>query len=59
VVVEITYHNRGAYYEAGFAKGLGIPVYFVVRKGFTSLIPDDNSTGRRIHFDIAQIMYRV
>jgi nucleoside 2-deoxyribosyltransferase len=57
--VEITYHNRGAYYEAGFAKGLGIPVYFVVRKGFTSLIPDDNSTGRRIHFDIAQIMYRV
>lgn len=59
VVVELTYHNRGAYYEAGFAKGLGIPVYFIVREGFTSHNPADDSTGMRIHFDIAQIMYRV
>jgi len=58
VVVELTYHNRGAYYEAGFAKGLGIPVYFVVREGFTSHDLSDDSTGKRIHFDIAQIMYR-
>ena len=59
VVVELTYHNRGAYYEAGFAKGLGIPVYFIVREDFTSHDPTDDSTGKRIHFDIAQIMYRV
>ena len=59
MVVELTYHNRGAYYEAGFAKGLGIPVYFVVREGFTSHDPADDATSKRIHFDIAQIIYRV
>lgn len=59
VVVELTYHNRGAYYEAGFAKGLGIPVYFVVREGFTSNNPADDAISKRIHFDIAQIMYRI
>ena len=52
VVVEITYHNRGAYYEAGFAKGLGIPVYFIGREGFKSHNPANNSTGMRIHFDM-------
>ena len=51
--------NRRAYYEAGFAKGLGIPVYFIVREGFTSHNPADDSTGMRIHFGTAQIMYRV
>lgn len=58
VVAELTYHNRGVYFEAGYAKGLGIPVYFVVKEGFTSQNPLDDRNGKRIHFDIAQVMYR-
>ena len=58
VIAELTYHNRGVYFEAGYAKGLGIPVYFVVKEGFTSQNSSDDRDGKRIHFDIAQVMYR-
>jgi hypothetical protein len=29
LVAELTYGNRGAYYEAGFAAGLGKPVFYL------------------------------
>ena len=32
VVVELTHHKNGVYYEAGYAKGKGIPVIHVVSK---------------------------
>ncbi|WP_374000304.1 hypothetical protein [Bdellovibrio bacteriovorus] len=58
VVAELTYHNRGVYFEAGLARGLGKNVFHVVREGFTSSDPKDDLNGTRIHFDIQQIMYR-
>lgn len=45
VVAELTDHNRGVYYEAGFAAGLGIPV-----------IPCcPASEAEKVHFDIQQV----
>ncbi len=35
VVAEITDGNNGAYWEAGFAKGLGKPVIYMCKKGVT------------------------
>ena len=58
IIAELTYHNRGVYFESGFARGLNKDVFHVVRKGFTSHKPEDDFTGRRIHFDVAQIQYR-
>lgn len=58
VIAELTYHNRGVYFEAGLARGFGKNVFHVVRKGFTSTAYEDDPHGKRIHFDIQQIMYR-
>jgi nucleoside 2-deoxyribosyltransferase len=55
VVAELTYNNRGVYFESGFARGIGRHVFHVVREGFTS---GDDKDGKRIHFDIQQVMYR-
>jgi nucleoside 2-deoxyribosyltransferase len=33
VVADLTHHNRGAYWEAGFAEGLGLPVFYTCEKG--------------------------
>jgi hypothetical protein len=41
-VVDLTYDNSGAYWEAGIAEGLGRPVFFTCRKGET------------VHFDTRQ-----
>jgi nucleoside 2-deoxyribosyltransferase len=46
VVAELTGHNNGAYYEAGYAKGLGKEVIHVCRK---------DTFGADGHFDVAQI----
>lgn len=58
IVAELTYNNRGVYYEAGLARGFGKQVFTVARNGFTSNKPEDDLTGRKIHFDIAQMIYR-
>lgn len=55
VIAELTYNNRGVYFESGFARGLGIPVFHIVREGFTD---GEEKEGRKIHFDVAQINYR-
>jgi len=46
VVAEFTEHNEGAYYEAGYAAGLGKEVIHICRK---------DSFDKGIHFDIKQI----
>ena len=48
VVVDVTYPNYGAYYEAGFAQALGKPVIICCQKQ----VYDDPA--KRPHFDIAQ-----
>lgn len=42
VVVDLTHKNNGAYFEEGYAMGLGKPVIQLCKKG------------RKLHFDIAQ-----
>lgn len=54
VVAELTYNNRGVYFEAGLARGLGIDVFHVIRADHIS---GDDNTGKRVHFDIQQIRY--
>jgi nucleoside 2-deoxyribosyltransferase len=48
VVVDVTYPNYGAYYEAGYAQALGKPVIICCQKQ----VYDDPA--QRPHFDIAQ-----
>ncbi len=46
VVCDLTHANAGAYWEAGFAKGLGRPVFYTCRD-----TPDDRA---KVHFDTRQ-----
>lgn len=49
VVCDLTHNNRGAYWEAGFAEGIGRPVFYLCRKDVhTSQDPEV-----RPHFDTA------
>ena len=56
VIADFTFNNRGAYYEAGFARALGKHVIHTVCKGHDT----SNEQGpefKKLHFDIAQINY--
>ncbi len=55
MVAELTYNNKGVYFESGFARGLGMPVFHLIRD--THIDGNDNE-GKKIHFDIQQVMYR-
>lgn len=44
VVCDLTYANSGAYWEAGFGEGLGLPVFFTCRRDWMS----------KVHFDARQ-----
>jgi hypothetical protein len=48
LVAELTHNNPGAYWEAGFAEGLGKPVIYLCEKSFF----DDPKNG--VHFDVSQ-----
>lgn len=45
LLADLTHHNKGAYWEAGFAEGLGKPVIYLCRQD----VFDDKSQGT--HFD--------
>jgi nucleoside 2-deoxyribosyltransferase len=45
LLADLTHHNKGAYWEAGFAEGLGKPVIYLCRKD----VFEDKSQGT--HFD--------
>ena len=49
VVCDLTHGNRGAYWEAGFAEGIGRPVFYICRHDVRG--HDDKAT--RPHFDTA------
>lgn len=49
VVCDLSHNNRGAYWEAGFAEGLGRPVFYLCREEVMTA----NSSEVRPHFDIA------
>jgi hypothetical protein len=48
LVAELTHSNAGAYWEAGFAEGLGKPVIYLCEKSYF----DDPESG--VHFDVSQ-----
>ena len=52
VVADFTYNNFGVYYEAGYAKGLGIPVIKTCCKKWFEKTNLDGSRINRLHFDI-------
>jgi hypothetical protein len=43
VIADLTHDNNGAYFEAGFAEGIGLPVLYTCKK--------DKFEARRTHFD--------
>jgi nucleoside 2-deoxyribosyltransferase len=50
VVADLTFNRGGVYYEAGFARGLGMEVFLTCEEG--QLAP---SSDQRIHFDVAHL----
>ena len=46
VVAELSHHNNGAYYEAGYALGLGKEVIHICEK---------SKLKSGLHFDVAQV----
>jgi hypothetical protein len=52
ILVDLTHGNRGAYWEAGFAEGLGKPVIYLCREDiFNGVDPD-----RKPHFDTSHLV---
>jgi hypothetical protein len=47
LVADLSTGNKGAYWEAGFAEGLGLPVIYVCERGMWN---SDDAT-KRPHFD--------
>ena len=51
VIADFTYNNPGVYYEAGYAKGLGIPVIKTCKKEWFES-KDEKGEKNRLHFDV-------
>lgn len=54
VIADFTFNNRGVYFEAGYARALGVPVIHTVMDGHTE---DKGDPRKHLHFDIQQINY--
>ncbi|MCH7613002.1 MAG: hypothetical protein IIB45_06535 [Candidatus Marinimicrobia bacterium] len=48
IISDLTNNSRGAYYEAGYAHGLGLPAIFTCNKNYFEKPPTDSD---KIHFD--------
>ena len=46
VIAELSHHNNGAYYEAGYALGIGKEVIHIC---------EEKSMGSKLHFDVKQV----
>jgi hypothetical protein len=55
VIAEFSFNNRNVYFEAGYARGLGKEVFHVLQEGHVS---GDEMEGKKVHFDIQQILYK-
>ncbi len=53
-IIDLTHGNRGAYWEAGFAEGLGRPVIYTCRKDAWEEYDADGN--RLVHFDTAHLV---
>jgi len=56
VVADLTHGDKGVrggvYYEAGFARGLGIPVIFTCRKNEKKEDKEEDKVKQEVHFDV-------
>ncbi|MDO9523468.1 MAG: hypothetical protein Q7J08_07140 [Methanocorpusculum sp.] len=52
VVADFTENNLGVYYEAGYAKGLGLPVIKTCKKEWFDKIDESGNRENKLHFDI-------
>lgn len=46
VIADLTHHNNGAYWEAGFGEGLGLPVIYTCREDVLA-----EKENKKVHFD--------
>ena len=51
VIVDFTYNNNGAYFEAGYAQGLGREIIRLCKRDWLEGL-DENGSKNRLHFDI-------
>ncbi len=59
VIADLTNNNRGAYYEAGYAHGLGKPVIFTINKTYLDEVKNDlKKKEQAIHFDTNHYPYK-
>ena len=59
VIADLTQNSRGAYYEAGFAHGRGIPVIFTINETYLNDIKNDpGKKDQLIHFDTNHYVYK-
>ena len=54
VIADLTHANNGAYWEAGFAEGLGRPVIYMCRKAEWDAV--DERGRRKVHFDTSHLV---
>jgi hypothetical protein len=54
VIADLTHANNGAYWEAGFAEGLGRPVIYTCRQ--TEWDELDERGRRKVHFDASHLV---
>jgi len=54
VIADLTHANNGAYWEAGFAEGLGRPVIYTCRKTEWDMVDDRGR--RKVHFDTSHLV---
>lgn len=55
VVCDFTYGNQGAYYEAGFARGLGLPVICCCNRNWLEDVDENGIRKNKLHFDVEHI----
>jgi len=54
VIADLSHHNNGAYWEAGFAEGLGRPVIYTCRKDVWDARDDQGKS--KVHFDTSHLV---
>ncbi|KJJ95061.1 hypothetical protein UB44_23380 [Burkholderiaceae bacterium 26] len=54
VIADLTHANNGAYWEAGFAEGLGRPVIYTCRQAEWDAV--DERGRRKVHFDTSHLV---
>jgi nucleoside 2-deoxyribosyltransferase/uncharacterized Zn finger protein (UPF0148 family) len=59
LICDLTHRNNGAYFEAGFAEGLGKPVIYICDENTYKEHEKSNDKSKKLHFDVEhQEIYR-